>query len=92
MERIDGGKITKRKSKIVARKGHKKGKSSHHHHHHDHEEEHHHHHEDEHHHHHDSDEHMPCEGTMLAFELEKVGQFYFEVSKDEIHRMIFKGI
>ena len=66
--------MNKRKSKIVARKGHKRGKSGHHHHGHDDEEHHHHHHEEEdHHHHHDSDHQMPCVDTIMAFERDKVG-------------------
>ena len=84
--------MTKRKSKLVVKKGHKRSKSGHHHHHHDDEENHHHHHEEEDHHHHDSDHDMPCVDTIMAFEVVKVGQFNLEVSKEDIHRMILRGM
>ena len=93
LSKIDGGRAAnRRKSKIAPKKGHKK--RAHHHHHHstnDDDHDHHHHHEEDAHS-HDSNDSMPCVGTIMAFEHEKVGSFNLEMGKEEIHRIIFKAM
>jgi hypothetical protein len=40
----------------------------------------------------DSDKLMPCQGAIMHFEPHKVERFSLDITKDDLHKLIFKAI